>query len=1222
MFVHLHVHTEYSILDGASKISKLVDKAIGDGMPAVAITDHGSMFGVKEFFDYVKKKNGGYEDKIKALKKQVKEAEEKGEDIAALTQQLAEEEKKCFKPIIGCEVYVASGSRHDKKGKEDASGDHLILLAKNKTGYYNLVKLVSLGHLEGFYYKPRIDKEILEQYHEGLIVSSACLGGEIPQYIMKNDVENAEKSILWFKNIFGDDYYLELQRHKTTDPTAEQETYPKQQMVNAKLLELGQKLGVKVIATNDAHFLNENEAMAHDRLLCVSTNADVNDPKRMRYTRQEWFKSTAEMQQLFFDLPEVLSTTLEIANKVEIYDINSKPLMPKFPLPEGFASDGDYLRHIAYHGIPEMGVPGALKRYPEISDAIKERIDFELDTMIGMGFPGYFLIVQDFIAAARQMGVWVGPGRGSAAGSVVAYCLRITDIDPLKYDLLFERFLNPDRISMPDIDIDFDDEGRAKVLQYVTDKYGKEKVAHIVTFGTMATKSAIKDIARVSQLPLSESIRLADLVDKLPRDEKVSVKNAIEKVPEMRAAAESSDPIMRDTLKYAQMLEGTVRNTGVHACGIIIGADDLTNVVPISTADDKETKEKLAVTQYEGTKVEDIGLIKMDFLGLKTLSILKEAVDNIRQNRGIDIDIDAIPIDDKATYELYSRGDTVGTFQFESDGMRKYLRELQPTQFEDLIAMNALYRPGPMQYIPDFIDRKHGRKKIEYDIPVMEQYLKDTYGITVYQEQVMLLSRLLGGFTRGQSDELRTAMGKKIREKLDSLKPKFVDGCKKNGYDEKVVNDIWKDWEAFASYAFNKSHATCYSWVAYQTAYLKANYPAEYMAGLLSCNLSNIDEISKFMDESRRMGIEVLSPDVNESNLAFAVNKQGNVRFGLGGVKGVSQNAVLNIVDERSKNGPFKSICDFVERINLQMANKKTLEALAGSGAFDAFDIPRAAYFIEGKDGATFIEMLLRYGTLFQQSKNSAQQSLFGESSGINVVQRPEPPHIPAELSNLEMLKREKELIGIYLSAHPLDEYRVISQHMTTHPLTDLHDLWPLENKSVVVMGMVTKAEERTTKTGNLFGKMTLEDYSGTHEIALFGKDYIDYSKYFKPGCSLLIRGTVKERNYGFGKSGQASDRPKELELKVGSIALLSDVKQSIKVLTLNLNIDEISERMLRELLSMVEQTPGKTQLRVNITDSDNNVRLDLFSRKFSVEFTKDLENFLTGNGVDFKVSS
>ncbi|MDR3366186.1 MAG: DNA polymerase III subunit alpha, partial [Prevotellaceae bacterium] len=1075
MFVHLHVHTEYSILDGASKISHLVDKAIADGMKAVAITDHGNMYGVKEFFDYINKKNGALNKSIAAIGKQVEEAEKKGESTAALRLQLRETKEKRFKPIIGCEVYVAAESRFDRKGKDDLSGDHLVLLAKNKVGYHNLMKLVSLGFLEGFYGKPRIDKEILEKYHEGLIASSACLGGEIPQYILKNDLAGAEKSILWFKALFGDGYYLELQRHKATDPTAEQQTYPRQQLVNEKLLELGQKLGVKCIATNDVHFVNEDEAQAHDRLLCISTAADVNDPTRMRYTRQEWFKSTAEMQALFSDIPEVLANTIEIADKVEIYDINSKAIMPKFPLPEGFESDGDYLRHIAYNGVEKGSVPGAKGRYPEITQEIKDRIDFELNTMIDMGFPGYFLIVQDFIAAAREMGVWVGPGRGSAAGSVVAYCLRITDIDPLKYDLLFERFLNPDRISMPDIDIDFDDNGRDKVLQYVTDKYGQEKVAQIVTFGTMAAKSAIKDVARVQKLPLQESNRLSALIDQLPRNA-VSVKNAVENIPEMKAAAASQDPLMSDTIKFAQILEGTVRNVGVHACGVIIGADDLTNFVPISTTDDKNSsgkeKKRIAVTQYEGTKVEDVGLIKMDFLGLKTLSILKEAVANIKQSRGIAIDIDSIPIDDEATYKLYSRGDTVGTFQFESDGMRKYLRSLQPTRFEDLIAMNALYRPGPIGYIPDFIERKQRPEKVTYDIPEMEEYLSETYGITVYQEQVMLLSRKLAGFTRGESDELRKAMGKKIREKLDKLQPKFFEGCKANGHNESVVGKIWSDWTAFAEYAFNKSHATCYSWVAYQTAYLKANYPSEYMAALLSCNLSNIDEVSKFMDECRYMNIAVLSPDVNESLLAFTVNKDGNIRFGLGAIKGVGENAALNIIEERTANGAFKDIHDFVERINLQSCNKKTLESLAGSGALDSLGINREAYFapVSG-DSATFVDALIRFGVLQQQSKNSQQQSLFGGSVGIDVVQKPKPPAIPGDVNKLTMLNRERELVGIYLSSHPLDEFRIVMQQMTNCNVSAFGNLEALYGRSLKFAGLVTKATEYMTKNNNPYGR-------------------------------------------------------------------------------------------------------------------------------------------------------
>ncbi|MDR3189230.1 MAG: DNA polymerase III subunit alpha, partial [Prevotellaceae bacterium] len=1173
MFVHLHVHTEYSILDGASKISHLVDKAIADGMGAVAITDHGNMYGVKEFFDYItKKKNAAANKTVEGIERQIAEAEKRGEGIAALKLALHEAKAKRFKPIIGCEAYVAAGSRFDRKGKEDLSGDHLVLLAKNETGYHNLMKLVSLGFLEGFYGKPRIDKEILEKYHEGLIASSACLGGEIPQYILRNELASAEQSILWFKALFGDDYYLELQRHKATDPTAEQQTYPRQQLVNEKLLELGRKLGVKCIATNDVHFVNESEAQAHDRLLCISTAADVNDPARMRYTRQEWFKTTAEMQALFADVPEALANTLEVADKVEFYNINRKPVMPKFPLPEGFDSDGDYLRHITYHGVEKGGVPGAKGRYPQITQEVKDRIDFELDTMIKMGFPGYFLIVQDFIAAAREMGVWVGPGRGSAAGSVVAYCLRITDIDPLKYDLLFERFLNPDRISMPDIDIDFDDNGRDKVLQYVTEKYGKERVAQIVTFGTMAAKSAIKDVARVQKLPLQESNRLSALIDQLPRNA-VSVKSAVESIPEMRDAAASKDPQVSDTIKFAQILEGTVRNVGVHACGVIIGADDLTNFVPISTTDDKDRdnsreKKRIAVTQYEGTKVEDVGLIKMDFLGLKNLSILKEAVANIRQSRGVDVDIDAIPIDDKATYELYSRGDTIGTFQFESDGMRKHLRSLMPTKFEDLIAMNALYRPGPMGYIPDFIDRKQGRKKITYDIPEMEEYLSETYGITVYQEQVMLLSRKLAGFTRGRSDELRKAMGKKIREKLDALKPEFFEGCKVNGHDEKTVAKIWDDWTAFAEYAFNKSHATCYSWVAYQTAYLKANYPSEYMAALLSCNLSNIEEVSKFMDECRYMNIAVLSPDVNESLLTFTVNKDGNIRFGLGAIKGVGENAVLNIIDERRARGAFKDIHDFVERINLQTCNKKTLESLAGSGALDSLGIDRLAYFAPmGSDGASFVDALIRFGVLQQQSKSSQQQSLFGGNASLDVVQKPKPPALPSDVNKLEMLNRERELVGIYLSSHPLDEFKTIMQQLTNCSTSGLGNLDALYGKSLKLAGLVTKATEFMTKNNNPYGRLTLEDFSGSHEFTMFGNDYVTFKKYFEEGYSLFIHATVQERRR-FGAPPQGSESAaRELELKITKIELLSEImRQGIKKISATIDISDINGMFIDEL--------------------------------------------------------
>ncbi|MDR1022254.1 MAG: DNA polymerase III subunit alpha [Prevotellaceae bacterium] len=1233
MFVHLHVHTEYSILDGASKIKNLVEKAIADGMKAVAITDHGNMYGVKEFFDCIAKKNSAAAKSIGSLQKQIAEAEKSGEDTSALRQQLQKEEAKRFKPIIGCEVYVAADSRFSRKGKSDLGGDHLILLAKNKTGYHNLMKLVSLGFLEGFYSKPRIDKEILEKYREGLIVSSACLGGEIPQYIMNNDLASAEKSILWFKKLFGDDYYLELQRHKATDPTAAQEVYPQQVLVNAQLVELGKKLDVKLIATNDVHFVNEDEAQAHDRLLCISTAADVNDPNRMRYTRQEWFKSTAEMEALFADIPEAIANTVEVADKVEFYDINSKAIMPKFPLPEGFESDGDYLRHITYNGVAKGNVPGAAGRYPQMAQEVKDRIDFELDTMINMGFPGYFLIVQDFIAAAREMGVWVGPGRGSAAGSVVAYCLRITDIDPLKYDLLFERFLNPDRISMPDIDIDFDDNGRDKVLQYVTDKYGKEKVAQIVTFGTMAAKSAIKDVARVQKLPLQESNRLSGLIDQLPRND-CSVKNAVANIPEMKAAAASADPLMSDTIKFAQILEGTVRNVGVHACGVIIGADDLTNFVPISTAEDKDAakdgkeKKRIAVTQYEGTKVEDVGLIKMDFLGLKTLSILKEAVVNIKQSRGVDVNIDDIPIDDKATYELYSRGDTIGTFQFESDGMRKHLRSLQPTKFEDLIAMNALYRPGPIGYIPDFIDRKQGRKKIAYDIPDMEEYLSETYGITVYQEQVMLLSRKLAGFTRGQSDELRKAMGKKIREKLDALQPKFFDGCKANGHNEAVVRKIWDDWTSFAEYAFNKSHATCYSWVAYQTAYLKANYPSEYMAALLSCNLSNIEEVSKLMDECRRMNIAVLSPDINESLLTFTVNKEGNIRFGLGAVKGVGGNAVLNIVEERKAHGLFKDIYDLVERVNLQSCNKKTLESLAGSGALDNLGVDRQGYLTsESSDGATFVDALVRFGILLQQSKSSQQQSLFGggAGAGVDVVQKPKPP-AAADVSKLAILNRERELIGIYLSSHPLDEFKTVMQQMTNSTMYDFANIRPLLGRSLTCAGLVTKASEFISKKGNPYGRFTIEDFTGTHEFTMFGNDYVTFKKFFVEGYPLRLHVTVQERQQYGNAQPQSSGgglREAELDVKVTKVELLGEIMgKGIKKIVANIDLNEVTEMLIAEFADKLAAAPkGSAKFYLKVFDTKHGVNVALFSRKYLVTFTKELERFFTESKINFSIS-
>ena len=1199
-FIHLHVHTHYSTLDGASQIPALVDKAIADGMNALAITDHGNMFGVKEFFNYTMSIIGRTNKMIGELNKE-EPTEKTRTKIAALTKFVEEQETNPFKPIIGCEVYVAPSSRFDKKGREDRSGNHLILLAKNKTGYHHLVKLVSLGYMDGFYYKPRIDKNLLEQYREGLIVSSACLAGEIPQYILDGNIAEAETAILWFKERFGDDFYLELQRHKTDKPGAATDVFLRQEEINPVLVELSKKHGVKCIVTNDVHFVNENEAEAHDRLLCISTAADVNDAGRMRYTKQEWFKTRAEMEAIFHDHPEALNHTNEIAEKIEFYEINSAPIMPDFPLPEGFGNGDDYLRHLTYLG--------AEKRYGDhLDDKVRERIDFELEVIKNMGYPGYFLIVQDFIAAARTMGVSVGPGRGSAAGSVVAYCLRITDIDPIKYDLLFERFLNPDRISMPDIDIDFDDDGRGQVLQWVTEKYGRERVAHIVTFGTMAAKSAIKDVARVQNVPLSEADRLSKLIDEIPRDKKVNIKSAIEYVPAMKEALNSPNPLIADTIKYAQMLEGTIRQTGVHACGVVIGPDDLTNFVPISTAFDKETNTDILVTQYEGSMIEDVGLMKMDFLGLKTLSIIKEALANIKQRRGIDMDIDNIPLDDVPTYELYSKGETTGTFQFESDGMKKHLRDLRPTKFEDLIAMNALYRPGPMDFIPDFIARKHGRKPIQYDIPIMEERLKDTYGITVYQEQVMLLSRDLAGFTRGQSDELRKAMGKKLIDKMKALKEKFITGCKANGHDETAINKIWEGWTRFAEYAFNKSHATCYSWVAYQTAYLKANFPSEYMAAVLSRNISNITEITKFMDECRRMGIEVLSPDVNESNLTFTVNSQGNIRFGLGAVKGVGANAVATIVDERTKEGPFKDIFDFVERVNVQACNKKNIEALAQAGAFDNFpNMKREQFFAENTVGETFTEVLLRFGNKMQSDKQMNQFSLFGGNNAIAIT-RPEIPFVD-DWSIFEKLNREKELIGIYLSAHPLDPFRLEIKYLTNTQISDFQSAMS-ENKEFTIAGLVTATRNAIDKNGKPWGSLILEDFSGSHEFRFFTKDYETFQSYLKNGAPLFIKGTI-QRNFR-----------NELEPKIRTIAYLTNVREEmLKSVSVMLPIERITDEWINELNIRTEANKGNILLRFKIIDPETNQTVEMFSRRQRISLSKEFVDYLESMDVEFRLN-
>jgi DNA polymerase-3 subunit alpha len=1243
-FVHLHVHSQYSLLDGQASIARLVDKAHGDGMKAIALTDHGAMYGIKEFLNYVNKKNSPVKSEINKIKSEIKKLESTEGDIDQIQQlkaKLTETEKKLFKPIVGCECYLARRDRFQMSDKVDGSGWHLVVLAKNLKGYKNLIKIVSKSWTEGFYYRPRIDKELLEKYSEGLIVSSACLGGEISRKVDNGQINEAEEAVQWYKRVFGDDYYIELQRHKTDRPDADQTTYPKQQKVNEELIRIARKYDVKLIATNDVHFVNEEDADAHDRLICLSTGRDFDDPDRMRYSKQEWLKTTAEMNQVFADIPEALSNTLEIADKVEFYSIDNPPLMPFYPIDPEFGTEEQYKQKYSEQDlIDEFGEDtfhrlgdydkvirvklesdylthltkkGAQMRYGEnLNDEIIDRLKFELDTIKNMGFPGYFLIVQDFISAAREMDVAVGPGRGSAAGSAVAYCLRITDIDPLKYNLLFERFLNPDRISMPDIDIDFDDEGRGKVLRWVTEKYGNEKVAHIITYGTMATKMSIKDVARVHKLPLAESNRLAKLVpDRIP-NKKLNLGNAIEFVPELKEAAESSDPLVSDTLKYAQMLEGNVRSTGVHACGVIIGQTDISDVVPISTAEDKETKEKLLVTQFEGSVIEETGLIKMDFLGLKTLSIIKDAITNIEINRGVKINIDEIDMEDKKTYQLYCNGQTTGTFQFESAGMQKYLKELQPSKFEDLIAMNALYRPGPMEYIPEFIRRKHGREEISYDLPIMEKYLSETYGITVYQEQVMLLSRLLADFTRGQSDELRKAMGKKQIDKMMALKEKFLSGGKKNGYDEKSLNKIWADWEKFASYAFNKSHATCYSWVAYQTAWLKANYPSEYMAAVLSNNLNNITEITKFMDECKAMGINVLSPDVNESLLKFSVNKEGDIRFGLGAIKSVGQGAVNDIIEERNKNGQYKDIFDFVERVNLSSVSRKIIEALALAGGFDSLpNIKREQFFARNSKDEEFIDTLIRYGSKYQMDKMEAMTSLFGDDTSF-LISRPEIPNT-GRWSDMERLNKERELIGIYLSAHPLDDYEFILKYVCSADTLKLQDLDALNGRDITFGGMVTVVREGQTKRGSPYTIFKIEDYYGSFEIALFSEDSVNFSKYARIGLALYIQAKVQPKQF----------RPDELEVKISSINLLSEMKDKlVNKITLQIPLTELDDTVVTELSALVKNNYGNSLLYFNIIGEESHMNIQLFSRSTKIQVNKRFIDYLKDNLlIDFKIN-
>ncbi len=1261
-FIHLHVHSQYSLLDGQADIKKLVDKAVKDGMPGMALTDHGNMFGIKEFANYAKKHNGKVDGKVKDLLRQADEAEAAGDSAAAadFRTKAGEEKSHYFKPILGCEMYVANKSLHDRNDKTDR-GRHLIVLAKNQKGYKNLIKLVSQAWTEGFYSHPRTDKEALAAHREGLIICSACLGGEIPRLILAGRLDEADASVRWWKETFGDDYYIELQRHKTDVPGGNRETYEEQQRVNPELMRLARKYDIKVVATNDSHFVNAEDAEAHDRLICISTNNYLNDPSRMRYTKQEWFKTRDEMYQVFADLPEALANTMEIYDKVEVYSIDHEPIMPNFDIPADFGTEeeyrsriteqelfdeftrdekgnvvlsqaeaekkikklggydklyrikfeADYLRKLAYEG--------AKARYGELTPELDERINFELHIMKTMGFPGYFLIVQDFINAARnQLGVSVGPGRGSAAGSCVAYCLGITQIDPIKYDLLFERFLNPDRISLPDIDIDFDDDGRADVLHYVTNKYGEEKVAHIVTYGTMAAKSAIKDVARVEQLPLNEANRLAGLIPRhMPevngKELAPTLGNCLGYLPEFKQELSGPNPLIKETLSYAQQLEGTVRNLGVHACGVIICRDDITDWVPVSTAVDKasDDKSKLIVTQYEGRVIEETGLIKMDFLGLKTLSIIKEAVNNIKRTRGIEIDIDNVPIDDPKTYQLYCEGRTTGTFQFESAGMQKYLRELKPSTFEDLIAMNALYRPGPMDYIPDFIARKHGRSPITYDIPIMEQYLKDTYGVTVYQEQVMLLSRLLANFTRGQSDTLRKAMGKKLIDKMNELKGLFIKGGTENGHDAKVLEKIWADWEKFASYAFNKSHATCYSWVAFQTAYLKANYPAEYMAAVLTRNLSDLTKLSGFMDECKRMHISVKGPDVNESYAGFGVNSHGDIRFGLAAVKGVGEGVVADIIKERDANGPFESIYDFVERVNPSTLNRRVLEALALSGALDCFsDVQREDYYSANSRGDTFMEQLLRYGQAYQQDKIESATSLFGDDEGAcSTAGRPAITHA-VRWPDTVRLDKERELVGMYLSAHPLDPYYLELQYGCTCDFKHFAELGPnFEGQEISLGGMVVSLESRPSKSGSLFGILKVEDYSGSHEFMLFGQDYIDFHNYGVTGTPVYIKGAF-ERRY----------KNQELRFNIKSIQLLETVKGSL-VSTVHLKLfDKDINPRIRGLLAMHmtdDNDAGNLEMTFMSTELNRRVRL-LASRK--VNISRAFLDLLVEEDIEFEL--
>ena len=1206
-FSHLHVHTQYSLLDGAASISSLYKKAIDDGMPALAISDHGNMFGAFDF-------------------------------VAHAYKNLDANGKPKVKPIVGCEFYVVTDRHRRSFTKEEKDNRyHQILLAKNEIGYRNLVKLTSLGYMEGLYGKyPRIDKELIEKYHEGLIATTCCLGAMVPQAILKGKEDEAEKEFKWWLKLFGDDYYVEFQRHGMAE----------QDKVNQVLIKFARHHNVKIIASNDSHYTDIEDFNAHDILLCINTGEKQSTPalrefadddvnirdKRFAFPNDQfYFKKTAEMTDRFKDLPEAIDNTNEIVDKVQLLNLKRDILLPAFPIPKEFQIHADnnlnqweYLRHITYEG--------AKHRYSEISEDIRERIDFELFTIKTMGFAGYFLIVSDFIKAGRELGVFVGPGRGSAAGSVVAYCIGITNIDPIKYNLLFERFLNPDRKSMPDIDTDFDDIGRQKVIDYVVEKYGKNQVAQIVTYGTMAAKMSIKDVARVMDLPLPESNALAKLVPERPGTKLYRVLHApltakegekpldeeyssddIENAKKLREIYNAKG-LTTDVLHIAERLEGSVRNTGIHAAGIIIAPKDLTELIPVFTSKDTN----LCITQIEGSVIEDSGVLKMDFLGLKTLTIIKDALEIIKQDHGIDIDIDAIPLDDVKTYELYQRGDTIATFQFESPGMQKYLKELKPDQFADLIAMNALYRPGPMAYIPRYVDRKHGVEDVSYDLDEMEEFLQETYGITVYQEQVMLLAQKIAGFSKGDADVLRKAMGKKDRKTLDKMKGRFIDGATAKGHSAKTLEKIWTDWEAFAQYAFNKSHSTCYAYVAYQTAYLKAHYPAEYMAAVLN-HAGAIEKLTFYMEECKRMGLKVLGPSINESLKGFAVNEAGEIRFGLGGLKGVGEAAIENIITERKKEGRYKDPFDFIKRVNQRAVNKRTLESLVYAGAFDEFpQLHRAQYLcVPEGETQTGLEKMTKFAAIVQAQSVNSTNTLFGDLPAVLDIK---PPHIPncPQWSLTEQLDKEKEVTGIYLSGHPLDHYKFEIKHYGIIPIQEFNEIKESQTlasagKSYKLLALVSVANHRISRQGNKFGSFTLEDYSGKTELVLFGDDYVRYNAYLQQGQAIYITGAFRQR---FNKS--------EYEFRMATVALAENVKRQLtKQLQLEIDARNVQKETVDFLAENVRKYPGNSSLRVIVSEPKNNWKANLVTLDTGFEMNMDLIQFLENKPeIDVQVTA